>query len=126
MNERFHLFVYGQLRRGGIGYRRLGLARRTRWMGRAIVRGRLHDLGAYPGLILGGRGTVHGELLAFDDPSLWALLDAYEDCDPERPALSEYRRVEVGLIGGGRAWAYEYVRPVRQKPVVASGIWAPT
>lgn len=123
MNEGDRLFVYGELRRGQIGHRRLGLEQRTRWLGRARTHGRLYDLGDYPGLIPGGRGIVHGELLGFGDPALWPVLDDYEDCDPARPALSEYRREQVDLIDGGRAWTYIYARPLKDRPVLLSGKW---
>ncbi len=124
MSERFRLFVYGQLRRGQIGHQRLGLEQRTDWLGPARIHGRLYDFGDYPGLILGGDGIVHGEVLAFADPALWTVLDAYEDYDPERSEASEYRRVEVELLGGaGRAWTYEYNRSVEDRPLIVSGVW---
>jgi gamma-glutamylcyclotransferase (GGCT)/AIG2-like uncharacterized protein YtfP len=124
MSERFTLFVYGQLRRGGIGYRCLGLDTRTTWLGDASVMGALLDLGDYPGLVLGSQGIVRGELLGFDDPALWPVLDAYEECDPAPGAISEYRREWIDLIGGDRrAWAYIYNRPPKDRPVIASGIW---
>jgi gamma-glutamylcyclotransferase (GGCT)/AIG2-like uncharacterized protein YtfP len=124
MNEPFLLFVYGQLKRGQIGYRRLGLRHRTQWLRRARVRGRLVDLGDYPGLVVGRHGIVKGELLAFDDASLWSELHAYEQFDPDRLRVSEFRRVAVDLLDGdGRCWAYEYNRPVRRHPVISSGLW---
>jgi gamma-glutamylcyclotransferase (GGCT)/AIG2-like uncharacterized protein YtfP len=124
MSEPSLLFVYGQLRCGQIGYRSLGLARRTVCLGAARTYGRLYHLGDYPGLIVGRRGIVHGELLAFDDPALWDQLDAYELFDPDRVMASEYRRVEIDLIDSGkRAWAYEYNRPIKGRPVIAGGIW---
>ena len=124
MSEPLLLFVYGQLRRGEIGYERLGLAERTAWLGPARVKGALYDLGDYPGLVIGGDGIVHGELLAFDDPALWAVLDDYEDCDPARPEISEYRRVECELIGDPRrVWTYDYARPVENRPPIMDGIW---
>ena len=125
MSEAFRLFVYGQLRRGQIGHERLGLERRTKWLGPARLHGRLYDFGDYPGLILGGSDIVYGELLSFDDPALWAVLDEYEDCDLERPALSEYRRVEIDLLDGARVWTYEYNRPIGSASVVAGGDWRP-
>lgn len=123
MSERFRLFVYGHLRRGQVGYERLGLAQHVQWLGEAQVHGRLYDLGDYPGLVLEGEGRVQGELLAFNDPVLWASLDEYEDCDPENPDASEYRRVEIELLGAGRAWTYVYNRPVGDLALIAGGRW---
>jgi gamma-glutamylcyclotransferase (GGCT)/AIG2-like uncharacterized protein YtfP len=123
MSERFRLFVYGQLRRGESGYRCLHLEERTRWLGEARVVGSLYDLGDCPGLSLGGDGIVHGELLGFDDPALWVVLDAYEECDPERPEVSEYRRAEIDLLDGGRSWVYEYTRSTDGRPKLGAGDW---
>ncbi len=126
MSERFVLFVYGQLRRGEIGYERLGLAGRTAWLGPARVKGVLYDLGAYPGLVLGGDRLVHGELLGFDDPALWAALDEYEEYDPDNSEISEYRRIEVDLLDlTARAWTYVYARSAAGRPLLASGDWQP-
>lgn len=124
MNEGYRLFVYGQLRRGQIGHQRLGLEARTCWLGEARLHGRLYDLGDYPGLILGGSDIVHGELVGFDDPALWPLLDEYEDYNPAQPACSEYIREEVRLLGGmDHAWAYIYGRSVEGRPLMPSGVW---
>jgi gamma-glutamylcyclotransferase (GGCT)/AIG2-like uncharacterized protein YtfP len=124
MSEPFLLFVYGQLRSGGIGHRRLSLRSKTASLGKARVTGRLYDLGDYPGLILSARGIVHGELLAFTDRGLWRALDAYELCDPDRPSISDYARIEIDLLGSGlRAWTYVYRLPVKSHRVIASGRW---
>lgn len=124
MNERVRLFVYGHLRRGQIGYRLLELERHTQWLGVARIHGCLYDLGDCPGLILGGKDIVHGDLLAFDDPMLWALLDDYEDCDPDQPQTSDYCRVEADLIGEReQAWVYVFNRPIEGLTRIVSGVW---
>ena len=124
MSERFRLFVYGHLQRGQVGYERLGLVKNTQWLGEAQVQGRLYEIGDYPGLILDGEEVVKGELIAFDDTALWAALDDYEDCDRDDPETSEYRRVEIDMLGGGRAWVYVYNRSVDDLVMIASGRWA--
>jgi len=125
MRERFRLFVYGHLRRGQIGYDRLGLERRAAWLGEARIHGRLYDIGAYPGLILGSADVVHGEVIGFDDTALWDPIDAYEECDSSQPETSEYRRVEVDLLGeDARAWVYVFNRPVEDLTLIASGVWS--
>jgi gamma-glutamylcyclotransferase (GGCT)/AIG2-like uncharacterized protein YtfP len=124
MRERFRLFVYGHLRRGQIGHRLLELEQRTQWLGEARIHGCVYDLGDYPGLILGGEDIVHGEVIGFDDPALWALLDDYEDHDPEQPEISEYRRIEVGLLDESEpAWVYVFNRPIESLIPIVSGVW---
>jgi gamma-glutamylcyclotransferase (GGCT)/AIG2-like uncharacterized protein YtfP len=79
------LFVYGTLKpRSG--------ERRARTHGAVRLRGRLWDLGAYPGAILDptASGFVHGEVIdGGDDAELLARLDAYEG--------PEYRRDRVSV-----------------------------
>jgi gamma-glutamylcyclotransferase (GGCT)/AIG2-like uncharacterized protein YtfP len=124
MNDAILVFVYGLLMSGGTGFRALGLEARVRRLGPERITGRLYHLGHYPGLLTGRQGLVHGELLAFDDARLIDELDAYELYDPENPARSEYLRIEVDLlISGKRAWAYEYNRSLKNKPVIATGNW---
>jgi gamma-glutamylcyclotransferase (GGCT)/AIG2-like uncharacterized protein YtfP len=79
----------------------------------AFVRGRLYDLGPYPGLVPSPRRSerVHGEVLELRSPERCvAALDDYEDYDPQRPRASTYRRewCRVGLTEGGSAWAWVY------------------
>lgn len=90
MGERL-VFVYGTLRAGGSNdIRRLRPP--PRWVGRARVRGRLHHLGAYPGLVMGEGGWVQGEIYAVL-PELEAVLDAIEEVWPQRSG--EYAKREA-------------------------------
>lgn len=124
MSDRQLLFVYGLLRPEQVGFRSLGLSGKVEIVGKGRVQGRLYHLGDYPGMLLGTSGIVHGEVLAVDDPVVMADIDAYELCVPERPRVSEYRRVEADLLDTGeRVWVYEYNRPVKGRPVIASGNW---
>jgi gamma-glutamylcyclotransferase (GGCT)/AIG2-like uncharacterized protein YtfP len=54
------------------------LAGRTELLGRGQVRGRLVDLGSYPGAVPDAVGAVHGEVYRVVDPALWAALDSAE------------------------------------------------
>ncbi len=111
------LFVYGTLLQGFGLHRRLEDAR---FLGPALIPGRLVDLGSFPGLVpapVPSPGAtdspiVVGELYAVDDATL-ASLDLVEGFDPEAPATSLYRRERVTAtrLGDGastRAWAYFY------------------
>ena len=124
MSDPIFFFVYGLLMSGGTGFRALGLESRVRRLGPDKVAGRLYHLGDYPGLITGRHGLVQGELIATQDVRLIDELDAYELYDPGNPTGSEYRRIEVDLLmSGRRVWAYEYNRPVKNKPIIATGNW---
>ena len=72
-----YVFVYGTLRRGESNdINRLQPAPRP--VGTARIAGTLYDLGAYPGLVLGGFEGVLGEVYRIA-PALEAVLDAIEE-----------------------------------------------
>ncbi|MFT3777356.1 MAG: gamma-glutamylcyclotransferase family protein [Ottowia sp.] len=122
------VFVYGTLRQGQANdITRLQPA--PILLGTARVRGTLHHLGDYPGVVLGGTGLVHGEVYAID-PVLEARLDEIEMIYPQQ--RDEYFKrhipLAVALASGGQATlqciCYEY-NPVHLKgaPVIAGGDW---
>lgn len=98
------LFAYGTLMRGYALHP--VLARGARFVGAGRVRGRLLDLGRYPGLVA-GPGTVVGELYRIDDPQLLGTLDREEGYNFRR------RRAAVARDDGTRvrAWVYRYQGP---------------
>ncbi len=104
-----HVFVYGTLKRG---YCRAHVMERAhpQRVAPATVRGRLVDLGDYPGLVAGD-GVVHGELWSYDEVGeLLGELDAIEDFEGwDSLDASLYARtvllVEVGSATE-RAWTY--------------------
>jgi gamma-glutamylcyclotransferase (GGCT)/AIG2-like uncharacterized protein YtfP len=124
-----HVFVYGTLRCGG--QRDINrLLPAPRWVGRASVAGVLHDLGAYPGVVLGGTGLVRGEVYQIS-AELERQLDEIEEVWPEPSGEYAKREVAVQLerpSGGAPAELvcvlYE-AAPARVlgKPVIAGGDW---
>jgi gamma-glutamylcyclotransferase (GGCT)/AIG2-like uncharacterized protein YtfP len=106
------LFAYGTLMRGYALHP--VLARRAACLGTGTVRGRLLDLGEYPGLI-DGAGRVRGEVYRLDDTELLPLLDREEGYNFVR------RRAIVTLARGRRArvWVYRYRGPrERARPIL--------
>lgn len=95
-----------------------------------FIRGRLYDLGPYPGLVPAPTRNEHvrGRLLTLKAPhrSL-ALLDDYEDYDPRCPNTSPYVRTRsrVALAAGGRtlAWVYWYQERLKGASRIADGDW---
>ncbi len=105
-------------------FRTLGLSGRLAPAGAAAMRGALYSLGAYPGLVPGGRGLVHGELYRVLDPRVFAPLDRYEDFWPDDPAASLFRRVRAPLSGrADTAWVYVYNRETGRARPIPSGRW---
>lgn len=124
------VFVYGTLRAGGSrDMRRLVPA--PRFIAQGSVRGRLHHLGDYPALVLGGPGWVQGEIYGVL-PALEALLDEIEEVWPQR--TGEYRPREVMVRVHPppaqvlppllRCMLYEAdPARVQGRPVIESGDW---
>lgn len=120
------LFVYGTLKQGecrgdvisASGPRRAG-----------TIRGRLVDLGAFPGL-LGGDGVVHGEWVPVDD--LVAVLRALDEIEGFRGYLPEhaslYHRIVVTVTLGDEqrfAWTYRLVGGGAGWDELPGGVWPP-
>ena len=118
-----HVFVYGTLRRGG----RNDIARYRPapvWVGDACISGTLYDLGAYPGVVLGGAGRVKGEVYVVE-PAVEAALDVLEEVADDDSG--EYIKRQVRVDVGGQ-WldclVYE-IHPARivGRRVIESGDW---
>jgi gamma-glutamylcyclotransferase (GGCT)/AIG2-like uncharacterized protein YtfP len=114
-----HLFVYGTLRSGGGA---AGLLRGCRLVGAGTVAGTLYDLGAYPALVLDGRGPVEGEVwrCGADAPD---RLDEYEGVPG-----GLYLRVRV-VVEGTECWTY-VAGPLLERQLtperrIRSGRWPP-
>jgi gamma-glutamylcyclotransferase (GGCT)/AIG2-like uncharacterized protein YtfP len=122
-----HLFVYGTLMRASRSpYARL-LQARARFVGEAWTRGRLYNLGRFPGAVFDAAcaGKIHGEIFLVRNPSLLAALDAYEGCGGvgTKPDLFYRDVVEAQLALGGAlpCWVYPYAGGVAGRPCIASG-----
>lgn len=127
MSEQY-LFVYGTLMAATHHPMAQRLARESRLVGAATIRGWLYDLGSYPALVQAGEGDgeVHGEVRSLSRPAAslqW--LDAYEGIVPGREC--DYERVErrVRLENGSEltAWVYLYRAPVTGRRLIESGSW---
>jgi gamma-glutamylcyclotransferase (GGCT)/AIG2-like uncharacterized protein YtfP len=108
------LFAYGTLMRG---YGLHGvLARGATFLGVGTARGRLLDLGRYPGVVA-GRGRVSGEVYRLHDPQVLPAVDRAEGVQFVRG------RTLVTLADGGRAqaWMYRYRGPRERAVPIPDG-----
>ena len=122
------IFVYGTLRRDPAHELYHLIARHGRFVEDAKVRGKLFDLGAYPGMTLeADNGYVSGELyeIMTNWPEVIAGVDKYEGCTTDDPEPHEYRRELVrALRSAGTpvlAWAYVLNRDPRGFRLIESG-----
>jgi gamma-glutamylcyclotransferase (GGCT)/AIG2-like uncharacterized protein YtfP len=79
-------------------------------LGEASIAGTLYDLGAYPGVVLGGAGRVKGEVYVVE-PSVEAALDVLEEVadDDSGEYIKRRVRVEVGAQWS-IAWSTRSIR----------------
>jgi gamma-glutamylcyclotransferase (GGCT)/AIG2-like uncharacterized protein YtfP len=127
------LFVYGTLRPFAHIPLARWLAQNARHLGCARTRGRLHDLGNYPGLVAARRGGewVIGDLYALPRvASLLRLLDRYETAPRGRGRVRfvRVRRLVQSQTGGEyrpmrqhAAWLYLYGRSVLSRARIRCG-----
>jgi gamma-glutamylcyclotransferase (GGCT)/AIG2-like uncharacterized protein YtfP len=97
------LFAYGLLQPG------LQPPKSVRRCWKDWVRGRLYDLGPFPGAMVfdSAEESFEGWVLDIDEAEL-PVLDEFEDVTGER----RYRRVRTRTLGGVDVWIYDYIGPV--------------
>jgi gamma-glutamylcyclotransferase (GGCT)/AIG2-like uncharacterized protein YtfP len=118
-----HVAFYGTLMSAFDTLERLGARERLRLLGPCRIAGRLFDLGEWPTLVLGA-GIAHGELFEVLDPSVFEVLDPFENYDPGDQGRSSYLRVRRRLIRPDlEAWVYVASAVPPGVAPIASGSW---
>ncbi len=120
------LFVYGTLLRRSRHPMARALAQRARYAGAAKVRGRLYDLGRYPGLGEPREETdwVDGDLYDLGEgTTTLAEMDAYELAESPLPAYFDRQLGDVTRCDGTpvAAWVYWYRGTIDESRRIASG-----
>jgi gamma-glutamylcyclotransferase (GGCT)/AIG2-like uncharacterized protein YtfP len=120
VRNRSYLFVYGSLRKPVKHSQHHFLAQYATFSGKGTFRGRLYDLGRYPGAIASRRNSerVVGELYRIRDTRrVFKALDDYEG------KLFKRKRVLVLLDTGVKthAWTYLYTGSTQSRFVISSG-----
>ena len=114
-----HIFVYGTLRRGAAMHALL--APGAEWEGSARMRGRLYDLGHFPGFADGRAGDwVQGELYRLAGADSVALLDSLDRYE----GTAFRREVREAVRDGGErlpAYVYVFAGPLRGRRRILSG-----
>lgn len=112
-----YLFVYGTLLPGKAPREIAPVVRKLRPVGDGFVRGRLYDLGEYPGAIPARTGQlIAGKIFEIpEEADLLKRLDEYEEFNAEEPEGSLFLRKKwpVTRATGKRrllCWIYVYNR----------------
>jgi len=123
-----YLFVYGTLRRDYSHIMNRYLVKHSEYIGNGIFQGRLFMVDDYPGGVdsSDSQDTIKGNVFRLTQVrSVLLNLDVYEDCSPESPQPTEFRREKrsVRLMTGEilECWIYLYNHSVEGLPLIPSG-----
>ena len=112
-----HLFVYGTLHPDRAPAEIAAAVSQLKRIGSGTIRGRLYNLGDYPGVVIDPdhNDEIPGTIFALpNDPAILTALDRYEDFRPAAPTNSLFIRSEctVTLPDGNNiaCWVYLYNR----------------
>jgi pyruvate carboxylase len=113
----YKLFVYGTLHPDTAPPEVRKDVRKFRLEGKGTMRGKLLDLGDYPGVLQRRSGQVSGHIFSIPpDPKVLDRLDRYEEYDADDPDGSLFLRklVNVKRDDGSieRCWVY-VLNPIR-------------
>ncbi len=123
-----YLFVYGILRRGRGRKINCILNQRGIFIGDGIFRGKLYDIGYYPGAIpsTGSSDFVRGDVYLLPEPrSVLEILDMFEGCIIDGSSRGEFYRKKANIfLESGKnvlAWVYIYNRAIDGLREIRSG-----
>ena len=126
------LFVYGTLMSWSAHPMARRLRANARLLGPGSIRGRLYDLGSYPGAVDAEdrRARVRGEIYMVAGAAvLLPMLDRYEGCAPESRQPHLYERVvrTAALDEGGElaVWTYLWRGDASRLHPIPDGRWRP-
>ena len=118
------IVLYGSLMQRLKNRDQLNLAQSLNFHGQCKLKGRLYDLGAYPGLVLNKEDIIYGELYKIVHPKALNILDEYERFDDNDSSNSLYIRRCIQLVHPKQqAWVYVYNGDTSKKKRVESGSW---
>jgi gamma-glutamylcyclotransferase (GGCT)/AIG2-like uncharacterized protein YtfP len=124
-----YLFVYGSLVSGFKSPAYEYLTRYFRFLGEAVVKGTMFDMGSFPVATPADTGRfINGELYEIINPADFsfalAQLDDYEGLHPEEGQESSFERTIADVHISSQtfpAWIYWFKGDVMGKPIVESG-----
>jgi gamma-glutamylcyclotransferase (GGCT)/AIG2-like uncharacterized protein YtfP len=121
-----YLFVYGTLldEKNQFG---AYLKNHCSFFQQGKFRGKLYNIGNYPGAIAqpGGDTYVFGSIFILNDTDeILKILDEYEGVGPANPQPTEYTRELIGIEARDefiKCWVYLYNRPVENLALIKDG-----
>lgn len=128
-----HMFVYGTLKEGRPLDRPL-FAKTRKSVREGTIKGKIYELGSYPGVRLEGKGEIQGEAHEFRPKDIKAILmqmdgiEGYREDRDEKHNHYNRRVVTVVCKDGGKidAYVYEYGRELPEERRIKAGVWEPS
>ncbi|MBK0379030.1 gamma-glutamylcyclotransferase family protein [Mucilaginibacter segetis] len=118
------LFVYGTLLQQHNKFT-LYLNMHCSFYNKGQIKGRLYDIGEYPGLIVDNNaGYVYGNIYKIGNPEILRELDIYEGNGPEEEQPNLYIRQKHLIETDNdtvKAWLYHYNLPIENLKQITSG-----
>ena len=124
MNDK--LFVYGTLLDEDNKYG-VYLRDNSKFYSQGTVKGKLYDIGEYPGAVLlpGGKDAIYGIILKMDDPeTALELIDIYEGFGKGHQQPNEFIRILADADtenGPVTCWIYVYNLPTPGLILIENG-----
>ncbi len=123
-----YLFVYGVLRRGRGRSAHCILDQRGIFIGNGLFRGRMYDIGHYPGAVPSNKASdlVRGDVYLLPDPDdILKILDMFEGYVFDGYSDGEFCREKAPVfLENGKnvlAWVYIYNRAIDGLKEIPSG-----
>ena len=120
------LFVYGTLLNENNEYA-VYLKNHSRFYSNGKIKGKLYDIGEYPGAILLPKGEdyIYGSILELDQPeNVFPVVDDYEGYGNDQPGPNEFIRLLAQVETSSallNCWVYVYNLPIAGLKLIKNG-----
>jgi gamma-glutamylcyclotransferase (GGCT)/AIG2-like uncharacterized protein YtfP len=120
------LFIYGTLLFSTNEYG-LYLKKNSKLLGIGAFRGRLYDIGEYPGAVYDPSSTdlVYGTIVELENAAEnFKVIDKYEGFGKDQAQPNEFVRTQISIeldLKGLTCWTYLYNLPITSEEKIESG-----
>lgn len=122
-----NLFVYGTLTQNRVKNSYVIINKMLQYLENGKIKGKLYDLGEYPGAIENKEGYIYGEIYRINDPKVLDNIDEYEGYYPNKLQESLYiRKITTAILKGGKeipVFVYFYNKDIHNANEIPSGKW---
>jgi gamma-glutamylcyclotransferase (GGCT)/AIG2-like uncharacterized protein YtfP len=120
------LFIYGTLLNENNEYA-VYLKNHSRFHSYGRIKGKLYDIGEYPGAVLSSSGEdyIYGSILELDNPEdVFPVIDNYEGYGNDQSLPNEFIRITASVEAPSatiNCWVYVYNLPIERLKLIKNG-----